>query len=91
MTQVSPLKDKSVGKYIVPIVPDESWTFGMDPLFKQCGTMHTGQLYEPVDSDQLLYYREAKDGQILKRGSPKRAVCLVLLLPEQAIQAMASP
>ena len=63
------LKDKSVGRYIVPIVPDESRTFGMDPLFKQCGIYaHTGQLYEPVDSDQLLYYREAKDGQILEEG-----------------------
>jgi len=63
------LKDKHVGKYIVPIVPDESRTFGMDPLFKQCGIYaHTGQLYEPVDSDQLLYYREAKDGQILEEG-----------------------
>jgi pyruvate dehydrogenase E1 component len=63
------LKDKHIGKYIVPIVPDESRTFGMDPLFKQCGIYaHTGQLYEPVDSDQLLYYREAKDGQILEEG-----------------------
>jgi pyruvate dehydrogenase E1 component len=63
------LKDKNVGKYIVPIVPDESRTFGMDPLFKQCGIYaHAGQLYEPVDSDQLLYYREAKDGQILEEG-----------------------
>ena len=63
------LKDKRVGKHIVPIVPDESRTFGMDPLFKQCGIYaHTGQLYEPVDSDQLLYYREAKDGQILEEG-----------------------
>jgi len=63
------LKDKQVGRYIVPIVPDESRTFGMDPLFKQCGIYaHTGQLYEPVDSDQLLYYREAKDGQILEEG-----------------------
>ncbi|MFM8578879.1 MAG: transketolase-like TK C-terminal-containing protein, partial [Planctomycetaceae bacterium] len=63
------LKDRHVGKYIVPIVPDESRTFGMDPLFKQCGIYaHTGQLYEPVESDQLLYYREAKDGQILEEG-----------------------
>ncbi len=63
------LKDKNIGKYVVPIVPDESRTFGMDPLFKQCGIYaHTGQLYEPVDSDQLLYYREAKDGQILEEG-----------------------
>ena len=64
------LKDKHVGKYIVPIVPDESRTFGMDPLFKQCGIYaHTGQLYEPVDMDTLLYYKEAKDGQILERGT----------------------
>jgi pyruvate dehydrogenase E1 component len=63
------LKDQHVGRYIVPIVPDESRTFGMDPLFKQCGIYaHAGQLYEPVDSDQLLYYREAKDGQILEEG-----------------------
>ncbi len=63
------LKDKLVGKYIVPIVPDESRTFGMDPLFRQCGIYnHVGQLYEPVDSDQLAYYREATDGQILEEG-----------------------
>jgi pyruvate dehydrogenase E1 component len=63
------LKDKNIGKYIVPIVPDESRTFGMDPLFRQCGIYaHAGQLYEPVDSDQVLYYREAEDGQILEEG-----------------------
>jgi len=63
------LKDKKIGKYVVPIVPDESRTFGMEALFKQCGIYaHAGQLYEPVDSDQLLYYREAKDGQILEEG-----------------------
>ena len=63
------LKDKKIGKYIVPIVPDESRTFGMDPLFRQCGIYaHAGQLYEPVDSDQVLYYREAEDGQILEEG-----------------------
>ncbi|HZZ28295.1 MAG TPA: pyruvate dehydrogenase (acetyl-transferring), homodimeric type [Pirellulales bacterium] len=63
------LKDKDIGKYIVPIVPDESRTFGMDPLFRQCGIYaHAGQLYEPVDMDQVLYYREAVDGQILEEG-----------------------
>ncbi|HTQ38071.1 MAG TPA: pyruvate dehydrogenase (acetyl-transferring), homodimeric type [Pirellulales bacterium] len=63
------LKDKKIGKYIVPIVPDESRTFGMDPLFRQCGIYaHAGQLYEPVDMDQMLYYREAVDGQILEEG-----------------------
>jgi len=63
------LKDKNIGKFIVPIVPDESRTFGMESLFRQCGIYaHTGQLYEPVDSDNFLYYKEAKDGQILEEG-----------------------
>ena len=63
------LKDKKVGKYIVPIVPDESRTFGMEGLFRQCGIYsHAGQLYEPVDSGMLTYYREAKDGQMLEEG-----------------------
>ena len=63
------LRNKQIGKYIVPIVPDESRTFGMEGLFRQCGIYaHTGQLYEPVDADQMLYYREAKDGQILEEG-----------------------
>ncbi len=63
------LKDKSIGKYIVPIVPDESRTFGMEGLFREVGIYaHTGQLYEPVDSDQIAFYREAKDGQILEEG-----------------------
>ena len=62
-------KDKSVGKNIVPIVPDEARTFGMDPLFRQLGIYaHKGQLYDPVDSDQFLYYKEAQDGQILEEG-----------------------
>ena len=63
------LRDKRVGKRIVPIVPDESRTFGMEALFRQCGIYsHAGQLYEPVDSDTVLYYREATDGQILEEG-----------------------
>ena len=63
------LKDKEVGKKIVPIVPDEARTFGMESLFRQFGIYsHVGQLYEPVDSDTVLYYREAKDGQILEEG-----------------------
>ena len=63
------LRDKNIGKRIVPIVPDESRTFGMEGLFRQCGIYaHSGQLYEPVDSEQLLYYKEAKDGQILEEG-----------------------
>jgi len=63
------LRDKDIGKLIVPIVPDEARTFGMEALFRQCGIYaSTGQLYEPVDSDSLLYYKEAKDGQILEEG-----------------------
>lgn len=63
------LKDKSLGQYIVPIVPDEARTFGMEALFRQCGIYaHAGQLYEPVDKDSLLFYKESQDGQILEEG-----------------------
>ncbi len=63
------LKDKKIGKVIVPIVPDESRTFGMEGLFRQCGIYsHAGQNYEPVDAGMLTYYREAKDGQLLEEG-----------------------
>jgi pyruvate dehydrogenase E1 component len=63
------LRDKKIGKFLVPIVPDESRTFGMEGLFRQVGIYaHTGQLYEPVDSDQLAYYKEAQNGQILEEG-----------------------
>ena len=62
-------KDKKIGKHIVPIIPDEARTFGMEALFRQLGIYaHSGQLYEPVDSDQFLYYKEAVDGQILEEG-----------------------
>jgi pyruvate dehydrogenase E1 component len=61
--------DKRIGKNVVPIVPDESRTFGMEGMFRKIGIYaHSGQLYEPVDSKELLYYREAKDGQILEEG-----------------------
>jgi len=63
------LRDKRLGRYIVPIVPDEARTFGLESLFREIGIYaHTGQLYEPVDSASLLYYKEAKDGQILEEG-----------------------
>ncbi|QIA09100.1 pyruvate dehydrogenase (acetyl-transferring), homodimeric type [Draconibacterium halophilum] len=63
------LKDKNLEKLVVPIVPDESRTFGMDSLFRQVGIYaHKGQLYEPVDRDNFLYYKEAKDGAILEEG-----------------------
>ena len=63
------MRDKNVGDLIVPIVPDEARTFGMEALFRQVGIYsHVGQIYEPVDKDTLLYYKEAKDGQILEEG-----------------------
>ena len=63
------VKDKEIGKNIVPIIPDEARTFGIEPLFRQIGIYsHAGQKYDPVDSDQFLYYKEATDGQILEEG-----------------------
>jgi pyruvate dehydrogenase E1 component len=60
---------KEFGKYLVPIVPDEARTFGLEALFRQYGIYsHAGQLYEPVDKSSLLYYLEAKNGQILEEG-----------------------
>jgi pyruvate dehydrogenase E1 component len=63
------LRDPEIGKLVVPIVPDEARTFGMESLFRQVGIYSSrGQLYEPVDVHTLLYYKEAKDGQILEEG-----------------------
>jgi pyruvate dehydrogenase E1 component len=63
------LRDKKLGRRVVPIVPDEARTFGMDALFSQVGIYSSlGQLYEPVDKGKLLYYRESKDGQVLEEG-----------------------
>jgi pyruvate dehydrogenase E1 component len=63
------LRDKTIGKHIVPIVPDESRTFGMEGLFRQLGIWNQlGQLYTPQDADQLMFYKESKDGQILQEG-----------------------
>jgi pyruvate dehydrogenase E1 component len=63
------LKDKHLGPYIVPIVPDEARTFGMESLFRSLGIYSpAGQTYEPVDKESLLYYKEARDGQILEEG-----------------------
>jgi pyruvate dehydrogenase E1 component len=63
------IRDKNIGKRIVPIVPDESRTFGMEGLFRQVGIYSSkGQLYSPEDSDELLYYKESTDGQILQEG-----------------------
>ncbi|BCU05843.1 pyruvate dehydrogenase (acetyl-transferring), homodimeric type [Allochromatium tepidum] len=63
------VRDKQIGQYVVPIVPDEARTFGMEGMFRQLGIYASqGQLYEPVDSDQVMYYREDKKGQILQEG-----------------------
>jgi len=63
------IRDKAIGERVVPIVPDESRTFGMEAMFKRLGIYASaGQLYEPVDSDQLTMYREDKQGQILQEG-----------------------
>jgi pyruvate dehydrogenase E1 component len=63
------LRDPQIGSSIVPIVPDEARTFGMEPLFQQIGIYaHVGQLYAPVDADTLVPYREARDGQMLQEG-----------------------
>jgi len=63
------LKDKNLGKHVVPIVPDEARTFGMEGLFRQIGIYSSvGQLYTPQDADQLLSYREDRKGQILEEG-----------------------
>jgi len=63
------MRDKSLGARVVPIVPDESRTFGMEGMFRQFGIFsHVGQLYSPEDSEQLMYYKESKTGQVLEEG-----------------------
>ncbi len=63
------VRDKQIGKYVVPIVPDEARTFGMEGMFRQLGIYSSvGQLYEPQDADQVMFYKEQKDGQILEEG-----------------------
>ena len=63
------LRDKEIGKLVVPIVPDEARTFGMESLFRAVGIYSSiGQVYDPVDKETLLYYKEARDGQILEEG-----------------------
>ncbi|MYD78043.1 MAG: pyruvate dehydrogenase (acetyl-transferring), homodimeric type [Gammaproteobacteria bacterium] len=71
------IRDKEIGRNIVPIVPDESRTFGMEGMFRQLGIYSPlGQLYEPEDSDQLMFYRESKEGQVLQEGiNEAGAIC----------------
>jgi pyruvate dehydrogenase E1 component len=62
-------RDKKMGKFVVPIVPDEARTFGMEGMFRQLGIYaHEGQLYQPQDKDQIMFYKEDKSGQILEEG-----------------------
>src|SRR3954453_1483260 len=66
------LRDKTIGKHVVPIVPDESRTFGMEGMFRQFGIFsQVGQLYQPEDADQLMFYKEDKQGQVLQEGINK--------------------
>ena len=63
------VRDKNIGKHVVPIVPDEARTFGMEGMFRQLGIYSSeGQKYTPDDKDQVMYYREDKSGQILEEG-----------------------
>jgi len=63
------LRDKHISKYMVPIIPDEARSFGMEGLFRQVGIYSAvGQLYQPEDADQLMYYKESKSGQLLEEG-----------------------
>jgi pyruvate dehydrogenase E1 component len=63
------IRDKKIGRFVVPIVPDESRTFGMEGMFRQLGIYsHVGQLYTPQDADQLMFYKEDRNGQILQEG-----------------------
>ena len=62
-------RDKNIGQRVVPIVPDEARTFGMEGMFRQIGIYaHEGQKYEPVDREQLMYYKENQSGQLLQEG-----------------------
>src|SRR4051812_27127753 len=86
------LKDEALGARVVPIVADEARTFGMQTLFRQSGIYSAvGQLYEPEDHDELLYYREAKDGQILEEGITEAGALSSWLAAATAYSAHATP
>src|SRR6201996_6390802 len=79
------LKDREIGKLIVPIVPDEARTFGMESLFRTVGIYSSvGQRYEPVDIHTLMYYKEAKDGQILEEGITEAGSMSSFIAPGRA-------
>jgi pyruvate dehydrogenase E1 component len=86
------LKDEKLGRRVVPIVADEARTFGMQTLFRQVGIYSAvGQLYEPEDHDELLYYREAKDGQILEEGITEAGALSSWLAAATAYSAHGTP
>jgi pyruvate dehydrogenase E1 component len=86
------LKDEKLGSRVVPIVADEARTFGMQTLFRQVGIYSAvGQLYEPEDHDELLYYREAKDGQILEEGITEAGALSSWLAAATAYSAHGKP
>src|SRR3954465_5056016 len=87
-----PLKEETIGPRVVPIVADEARTFGMQTLFRQAGIYSAvGQLYEPEDHEELLYYREAKDGQILEEGITEAGALSSWLAAATAYSAHATP
>jgi pyruvate dehydrogenase E1 component len=86
------MKDEAIGKRVVPIVADEARTFGMQTLFRQFGIYSAlGQLYEPEDHEELLYYREAKEGQILEEGITEAGALSSWLAAATAYSAHATP
>ncbi|HKX37745.1 MAG TPA: pyruvate dehydrogenase (acetyl-transferring), homodimeric type, partial [Burkholderiales bacterium] len=86
------LKDEALGPRVVPIVADEARTFGMQTLFRQVGIYSAvGQLYEPEDHDELLYYREAKEGQILEEGITEAGALSSWLAAATAYSAHGTP
>ncbi len=86
------MKDEQLGPRVVPIVADEARTFGMQTLFRQFGIYSAlGQLYEPEDHEELLYYREAKDGQILEEGITEAGALSSWLAAATAYSAHGTP
>src|SRR3989440_1259724 len=86
------MKDAAIGRRVVPIVADEARTFGMQTLFRQFGIYSSlGQLYEPEDHEELLYYREAKDGQILEEGITEAGALSSWLAAATAYSAHGTP
>ena len=86
------MRDRELGKRVVPIVPDESRTFGMEGMFREFGIYaSTGQLYEPVDSDRLLYYKETRDGQILEEGITEAGAMSSFIAAGMAYSTLKSP